>query len=148
MILLCFSPSVTFAFFVKGPKASILEEAKFGSSEVASLSQGDEVEKLEQDKTWYRVQFGDVTGWIPRMALSEQAPLGTSGSLLDNADDLSSKARKRASATATAGAGRGLLEGSEEQLTELKNADFRSLKRLESHWIDPVIGQKFLEARF
>lgn len=142
------SMNSAWALFVKGQSASLLEEAKFGAPTIARLSQGDEVSVLEENKTWLKVSHKSDQGWIPRMALSEQAPLGQAGSLLDDAEDISQNARKRASATSTAGAGRGLLAGSDDELSKIGNANFRALGDFEKMRVSVDKGARFLEARF
>ena len=138
----------SYALFIKAQSASVLSEAKFGAETIASLSQGTEVQELEENKTWLKIKHENIEGWLPKMALSANPPLGQAGSLLDEAEDISQNARKRASATTTAGAGRGLLAGSDEELSKIGNANFRALATFEQQRVRLEVGAKFLEARF
>ena len=131
-------------YYVKSASAGILKEAKFGAEVLESVSQAQGVEFLEADKTWYKVQYQSVVGWIPKMALSAQKPLGDQASVIGQAQDLSEGARKRASVTTTAGAGRGLLEGRQEQLLDLRKFDYQALEKLENVWVSPQRGEEFM----
>ncbi len=131
-------------YFIKSAKVDLLSAAEKGSDVVATLERDTEVKELDVDRTWVKVESDGKAGWVSKIFLSKKKSMGTSQSLLDTDEDLSSSARKRASALTSAGAARGLRAGSDQLYQEDGEENLAALKIMESWKVDDEVGLEFL----
>lgn len=131
--------------FVKSLKAKVLSAPKFDSELVAEVDRGQELGFLEKAERWVKVDVSGREGWISSLLVSEEPPKTGASVLGQGAEDISNKARRRASAIATAGASRGLTaEGIKELSAADPKADYAALAKVEAQSIDRAEALKFL----
>ncbi len=128
-------------WYVQTDRAAVFEDPSFGGDPVARLAQGLSVESLEEVDGWHRIRVEDVSGWMPGMVLREDPPTRRQ-SRIDDAAELDSSARRRASAVTTAGAIRGVEE--DERLLEDPNLDIEALRRMEELGASPEEAMQFM----
>lgn len=127
--------------YVQSDQAAVFEGPGFDNDTVGRLNRGVEVETLESRADWRRVRTESVTGWMPALLLREEPPTRASSNL-DDAADLESGARRRASAVTTAGAVRGVDE--DERLLNDPDLDVDALHEMESMRVAPEEAMSFM----
>lgn len=131
--------------FIKSLKADVLAESKMGSTVVATLQRGTEINEVSREGTFAQVEAGGKKGFLSTLFISDK-PLLSGGSLLNQEVDITSKARKRASGFTSAAAARGLKESSDDVFKELGDADFESLAKMENQKVSAENGLDFLNS--
>ncbi len=51
-------------------ETSIRKEKRLLSAKVATVKEGDQVTRLDEEESWYRVEFNGAEGWLPKTAVS------------------------------------------------------------------------------
>lgn len=123
--------------YVKSLKAKVLVAPKFDSALVAEVDRGRELGLVERAERWVKVGVDGREGWISELLVSDEPPKTGASVLGGGSEDISGKARRRASAIATAGASRGLTaEGVKEMQAADPKADYAALAKVEAQKID------------
>ncbi|MGH9363305.1 MAG: SH3 domain-containing protein, partial [Thermoanaerobaculia bacterium] len=60
-------------------ETALRKDKKLLSPKVAAVREGDQVAKLEEDGSWYRVEFRGAEGWLPASAVSSDRKVVLSG---------------------------------------------------------------------
>lgn len=131
--------------YVKSMKAKVLASPKFDSAKVAEVDRGQELGLVGKTDRWMKVKVAGKEGWIPELLVSVE-PSKTGASVLGSgSEDISGKARRRASAIATAGASRGLTaEGLKEMQAADPKADYAALARVQAQTVDRAEARDYL----
>ncbi|MCP1727822.1 hypothetical protein J2T60_001822 [Natronospira proteinivora] len=127
--------------YVQTQGAALFEDPSFGGDPVARLAQGLEVRVLAEEDGWQRIRVEELEGWMPAMVLRDTPPTGRE-SHVDEAAELESSARRRASAVTTAGAIRGVEE--DERLLDDPNLNIEALRRMEELGASPEEALQFM----
>jgi len=128
-------------FYVQTQRAALFEAPSFSGDPVARLAQGLEVRVLAERDGWQQIRVEDLEGWMPAMVL-RQAPPTRRESHVDEAAELESSARRRASSVTTAGAIRGVEE--DERLLDDPNLNIEALRRMEELGATPEEALEFM----
>jgi len=139
MLLLCLPVSNGVAaetMYVQAQKAGVLAEAKSGAVVVTELARGASVSVLEKSGLWYKVQVENKQGFISRLFLSPNKPVGAAELAKANEVSLEKANRRRSSSFAATASTRGLQADERvRQGREMYQADFRALQKVEKYEI-------------
>lgn len=117
--------------YVQSARASLQDNPRLGAVRVAELKRGDALTELESAAGWYKVRFGNKTGWVSRLVVSPKAPMGTVSVLGGKSDnEIEGGARRRASSFTTAAAARGLAED-RARLSQKFRVDYEGVTEME-----------------
>ena len=131
-VLFFASPAFGDTMYVQSAKAKLMESPSFKAGVVAELTKGTEVSVLETQKRWQKISAGSRSGWVSKMLLAKQPPLGKVSVFKVGSESLEGKARRRASSVTTAGAARG-LSADDRRRAASGGYDYFSLKRVEAN---------------
>ena len=112
------------SMYVSSRTARIYESANFQSKLLVTLERNAELDILEQNGIWIRVQNSDVSGWISRYSLTQDKPLQEKVSIFARLKSFfdNGNSRERLTLVSTAGGIRGLSDYDSESPTS-KNFD-------------------------
>ncbi|MFO7605398.1 MAG: SH3 domain-containing protein [Desulfurivibrionaceae bacterium] len=116
--------------YVRGLKADVYAEPSFAARQLATFAKGDEMVKLAGGNRWYKVRYGEVTGWVAKLLVSAQ-PARAGKGVIKADTGIGASARRRASAVATAGAARGLAADDRRRLSADNTTDYSALSYME-----------------
>lgn len=117
--------------YVQSREAPLMQEPSFGAAVLGTFTQGSEVRVLETQGTWHRVQAEKQQGWMSRLALTSNPPLGRVGVIGAGEERLEDSVRRRTSAVVTAGAARGLTPEDRARASEMGLSNYHALAQME-----------------
>ena len=135
------------ALFVQSSKAKLLDQPAFTGKTLAVLTKGQTVEMLERSGRWYKVQHGEVQGWLSGLVISAQPPLEKISVLQADDQRLTNKARRRASTQASAAATRGLREGDRSRASDEEHANYQALEIMEANQVSENEALQFHQSQ-
>lgn len=148
LALIASGPVFAASVYVKSMKAKVLAEPRFDSALVAEVERGQELALVEKAERWVKVAVSGREGWVSGLLLSDEPPKSAASVLDQGAEDISGKARRRASAIATAGASRGLTAEGVKELQEADpKADYAALAKVEAQRIDRAEALDFVTSK-
>ncbi len=130
--------------YVHSIKAPLLAEPLIGAKEIASLKRADVLNLIEKKGDWYKVRYGDLTGWVLRLFVDTRPPMARVSILEKQEQEVQSTARRRASAFVTAAAARGLME-ERARLSDRYRVDHEGVEWIKSVSITDEEALRFLE---
>lgn len=128
LVLLFTSSVLAETWYIKSYKVRPTTTAG-GKVKLDLLKRGFQVEEVGSQKSWKKIRFNGISGWVHKFALSKKAPRKRISLLLKKVN-ISSKARKRASSFTSAAAARGLLDSEKSNLALLGEPDFVALSEM------------------
>lgn len=132
--------------YVQSMQAKILASPDFKAATVARVKRGAALPLEQQTDDWVKVRYAGTTGWVPRLLVSDTAPLDEV-SLIDGGDHaISHDVRRRPSAVTTGGAARGLAEDGRSRPSNELTQNYSAVKKMESLEIDDGTVLTFLQA--
>lgn len=113
LLLTCPAAVLAESVYVQSAKAQLKAQARMDAADVAPLARGDELEVLGKEGIWFqtRITGGPArgkTGWVSKLFVSNQRPIGYNTLLTDVQEDLSKSSRRRTSSYDVSAAARGL----------------------------------------
>lgn len=127
-------PSQT--LFIQSLKAQVKAEPSTDSKTLVELKRGDSVKFLAAQDLWYQIETGKEKGWVSRLFVGVNMPVGAANLNKDVKTDLAKASRKRSSSYTVSAAARGLAAS--ERLREGREefqADFEGLNSVEQEII-------------
>jgi hypothetical protein len=109
IFILCPNLGWAESLFVQSQKTALLSEAKMGSPEVGPVVRGDELVVVETSGNWYQVKKGTVTGWISKLFVSKNKPVGAATLAQEVTASEAKSSRRRESAYSVSASTRGLM---------------------------------------
>ena len=61
--------------YVMSARAKILSSPSFGSPTIRNVLKGERLVSIEKNNNWYKVKFGNKTGWLSRLSVSYHPPM-------------------------------------------------------------------------
>lgn len=107
-------------------------EASADSDIVAQISIGDKCELLDEEGDWYRVKYGEYTGYISKeyaKIVGQENTSDTADSNNDNSEDTSTNGNEDATAESEQNSGNDTIGGSEQNTTDEQPADAESVSQ-------------------
>jgi hypothetical protein len=137
-------------FYVQSVKASLKDAPQAGASEIQELTRGSAVEVSEKQPLWYSVTVNGKKGWINRLSLSPNKPVGKAElqKELETAS-LEKASRKRPSgATDTVASTRAVLATSDRKRGEQEqyDSDFEAVDQMEKMKIKTEEVDRFIQS--
>ncbi|MBB5020937.1 SH3 domain-containing protein [Desulfurispira natronophila] len=136
IVLVLQAPAWASTLYVQSREAPLLSEPSFGAEQITTLNQGDELTLLESQGSWRQVEFGDHTGWVSRLVVSDTPALGRVGVITGDEEQMEGSVRRRTSAVVTAGAARGLTPEDRARASEAGLSNYSALYDMENIVID------------
>jgi hypothetical protein len=136
MLLACLTLGARGAetLFVQAVKADLREAPRADGGKLVELKRGTAVDVLEKKGLWVRAKADTKTGWISKLFLSANRPVGQAD--LQNAvpEEVEKASRRRSSSYNVSAASRGLMtdERTREGRT-LYATDFEQLEAMEKY---------------
>lgn len=109
LLLLCPGLSWGETLFVQSQKMALKAEANMAAADVMSLVRGDEVSVLETQGTWLKVQKGDKAGWVSKLFVSKNKPVGAATLAQEVTASEAKTSRRRESSYSVSASTRGLM---------------------------------------
>lgn len=131
--------------YVQSLRAKILASPDFKAAVVARVKRGTPLPLQEQTDGWVKVRYADHTGWVPRLLVSDSAPLDEVTLFKGGEHAISGSVRRRASAVTTGGATRGLAEDERQRPSDRTIQNYAAVKKMESLDIDDGTALSFLK---
>jgi hypothetical protein len=130
--------------YVQSMQAKILTSPDFKAAVVARVERGTPLPLQEETADWVKVRYAHTTGWLPRLLVSDTAPIDEV--TLINGDDsaIPGVARRRASAVTTGGATRGFTDDDRRRPSDALMQNYAAVRRMESLKIDAREARQFL----
>jgi len=130
--------------YVHSAKAHIKSQTSMSSPDMAMAKRGDSMKMLKAQGMWYNVNYKGHTGWVSKLFVKTQKPIGQADLFKAAAMSAEKTSRKRSSAYAVSGATRGLtantrVRGQREQY----RSDFQALKEMEEYRLPANVVNKF-----
>jgi beta-barrel assembly-enhancing protease len=118
--------------YVQSEQAQLRVEANAQSTSLATLKRAETVAPLNEKGMWVQVAWKNKQGWINRLFLSPNPPIGQNALLQDTDETLQKSARKRAPAYSVAASARGLMADERKRVGQDKyQADYEALEEME-----------------
>lgn len=93
--------------YIQSANAGLKKEPKMSADNIAELHRGDEVAILKKDGMWFEVSATGKTGWVSKLFMSPNKPVGAS-SLVNEVKSEFKANRERTQPKAVAASTRGL----------------------------------------
>ena len=119
--------------FVTSANAKIKLEANTGSADVISVARGDELTVISESGNWIQIKKGETTGWITKLFVGKQKPIGKNEILKESKVSEEKLARKRTSDYSVSAATRGLSAGERNSRGEKFRSNDKALETLEKN---------------
>lgn len=135
----------TETWYVHAANAQLKAEPKMDGAQVASLKRGDTLQVVSNQGVWYEVEVNGKKGWISKLFIGKNKPVGQA-ELANDAGDMSvaKSNRRRSSSYSVSAATRGLTAGARlRENREQYRADEQALQKMENQKIDKKEVQKF-----
>ena len=132
--------------YVQSMEARILASPNFNAAVIAKVKRGMALQVREQTDDWVKVRYTNATGWLPRLLVSDTAPLNEVTLINGGEQAITHSVRRRASAVTTGGATRGLAEDERRRPSGDLIQDYAAVNKMESIDIDDGTALKFLKA--
>jgi len=129
--------------YVQSAKAKLLASPSFASKLLHNMERGVALHVVETSERWVKVKHNDQLGWVSKLLLSPSPPTKKNSILFKPKNDVTQKARRRASSTATAAATRGFRSERHSRANDLENGDYDALEKVESITIEEAEAWKF-----
>jgi hypothetical protein len=127
---------------VAQPNQSLYPDPDFGSTPVASLPEGAELNVERQAGDWYKVEYQGTVGWINRQAFGQPQ----TGSKLNLPGLLFGKPVKETSSDEVALAGKGFTPEVENSYrSKHPEMNFAQVDRIETFTVPPAKLQAFIK---
>ena len=100
-------------------------EASADSDIVAQISIGDKCELLDEEGDWYRVKYGEYTGYISKeyaKIVGQENTSDTADSNNDNSEDTSTNENENTTSESETNSGNETTEGSDQNTTLLRQS--------------------------
>jgi hypothetical protein len=118
--------------YVQSETAQLRTDANAQATALATLKRADKVDPLVDKGMWVQVTWNKQQGWIHRLFLSANPPIGQNALLEDTDETLQKSARKRAPAYSVAASARGLMADQRKRVGQDKyRADYEALEEME-----------------
>lgn len=95
--------------YVQSLKVSLKAEPSMTATETATLQRGDEVTVLETQGAWLKVQKGPATGWVSKLFVNKNKPVGAAALAQEAPTSEAKTSRRRESSYSVSASTRGLL---------------------------------------
>ena len=119
--------------YVQSESAQLRSEENAQATSLASLNRTENVDPIADKGMWVQVKWKGKQGWINRLFLSSNPPLGQNALLEDTDETLQKSARKRAPAYSVAASARGLMTDERKRVGQDKyRADYEALAEMEN----------------
>jgi len=119
--------------YVQSEQAQLRAEANAQAVSVATLKRAEKVDPVTDKGMWVKVSWKNKQGWIHRLFLSPNQPIGQNALLEDTDETLQKSARKRAPAYSVAASARGLMADERKRVGQDKyRADYEALEQMEN----------------
>lgn len=128
--------------YVTAATAKLKAEAKAGSTDVVAIARGQELDVVAEQGPWYQVKSGEHTGWVSKLFVSPQKPIGQNEMLKESAVTDEKMSRKRASGYAVSAATRGLAASGRTRGEQFRSNQ-QALDQLEKNKVKPGELEKF-----
>ncbi len=128
--------------YVTAATAKLKVEAKAGAADVVVLTRGKELEVVSEQGPWYQVKSDAQAGWVSKLFVSTQKPIGQNEMLKESAVTDEKMSRKRASGYAVSAATRGLAASSRTRGEQFRS-NHQALEQLEKNQVKPEEIEKF-----
>ena len=132
--------------YVQSLEARIMAAPNFNAIVIAKVKRGIALQVREQTDDWVKVRYANATGWLPRLLVSDTAPLNEVTLINGGEQAITHSVRRRASAVTTGGATRGLAEDERRRPSGDLIQDYAAVDKMESTNIDDGTALKFLKA--
>jgi hypothetical protein len=137
-------------FYVQSVKTAVKDAPNAAAKQVIELTRGATVEVTEKQTLWYAVSVNGTKGWVNRLTLSPNKPVGKAElqGQLETAS-LEKASRKRPSGNVdTVASTRAVLAGSDRKRgdQEQYNSDFKTVEQMEKLKMKPDDIEKFIKA--
>ena len=137
LLLSSIPPLAAESGYVQSAKGKIMAEPNFRAEVLTTLGKGAEVEIIETQKRWLRVQHEATTGWLSSFLVKKQPPIEKVSVLTGDDSEMKGQVRRRASAAQAAGATRGLTADDRRRTEAQSRVNYQSLGKIERIKISP-----------
>lgn len=130
--------------YVTSARGKLLDGPGFKHKLVSMLGRGDQLNVIERQKRWIKVEHEGKSGWISQLLVSDKPPMGRV-SVIEEKETEQQKAtvRKRASAASSSAAARGLREDERARLSDAKQENYQALEKMEQHQVEEAEVERF-----
>ena len=115
--------------YIQSNKAALYEQPNFVSTTTKTLPRGTEVNVIEANKRWIKIQSKTDSGWMLKFLVSDHPPLDRVDKVISD-DQQINNPRRRASAVSTAASARG-LSADQRQRAGNSSANYIALEKIE-----------------
>ncbi len=130
--------------YVQSVKADLLREPNAQAVKVGTMKRGDAVTVVETTGMWSKVRFGKANGWVSRIFLSANKPVGQADLQKEVPTSLEKASRRRPPSYSVNAAARGLAEDKNTGAgADGYKADYSALKKVEERKVKPDELEKF-----
>lgn len=130
--------------YVQSVTAKINAEKKIGSENLAIVKRGQALVVLEVAGDWYKVKYNKNEGWISKLFVSKQKPVGIADISQNEKISPEKLSRKRSNNYSTSAAARGISVSERGRgNTEKYRSNPQAVEQIESEIIDPGELKKF-----
>ncbi|HFE37053.1 MAG TPA: SH3 domain-containing protein [Gammaproteobacteria bacterium] len=131
--------------YVMSKRAKILASPSFGSTTIQNLIKGEKLVSIEKNSNWYKVKYGDKTGWLSRLSVSYHPPMKRNRRTASVDRKLINNSRRRASSVSTTAAIRGLSHIDRSRVSSKDVMDFASLEKMEAFHLEDTEVFAFMD---
>jgi hypothetical protein len=120
--------------YVQAVKIELKGAPQMNAAKVADLKRGDELKVLKKDGLWYQVKSGASLGFISKMFVSPNKPVGNADLNADVQVSLEKTSRRRSSSYSVSASTRGLsADARVRDGREMYRSDYEALKEVEGY---------------
>lgn len=120
--------------YVQAVKIELKGAPQMNAAKVADLKRGDELKVIKKDGLWYQVKAGAAAGFISRMFVSPNKPVGNADLNADVQVSLEKTSRRRSSSYSVSASTRGLsADARVRDGREMYRTDYDALKEVEAY---------------
>ena len=129
--------------YVTAATAKVKADAKPAAAEVFTVSRGDELTLVSESGNWMEIKKGESKGWISKLFVSAQKPIGKNEVLKQEAVTDEKLSRKRSADYSVSAATRGLSASERNAKGEQFRSNQQALEKLEKDQASPAEVEKF-----
>lgn len=131
--------------YVQAQRAKVMRAPAFAAEVLSVAQQGDAFALLGNQGAWAKIQLPQGEGWLPKLLLGSNPPIGEVRVLAKGTDSVQQEARRRASATTAVAAARGLRRDDRTRLGQETAEDHHALAHMEQFAVTPDDTLRFLQ---
>lgn len=132
--------------YVHSQKIALKAEPNSNSADVETVVRGDELTQIEIKGIWLRVQKGEKTGWVSKLFVNKNKPIGAANLATEIPASEAKTSRRRESSYSVSASSRGLMPVERSRLgREEYRSDMRALENIEKSVYLPADVEGFVK---